>query len=146
MNVEACWGSGDFGATRINATGRLGGLLNMWDNRVFTPSENITSRHFLITIGHQLDISEQIVFANIYAPLSIYVKEDLWYELTNINRIKGKFGLLWGTIMWCVDLKKRLNSIFCPCFVRDFNEFIHENGLIDLKMGGGTQIHMLLQS
>ena len=31
---------------------------------------------------------------------------------------------------------ERFNSIFCARSARDFNHFIHENGLIDMRMGG----------
>lgn len=68
IDVAACWGNQDVDFVRLNATGCSGGLINMWDKRVFTQVESIYSRNYIITKGTWSGIQEPLYFANIYGP------------------------------------------------------------------------------
>lgn len=135
IDVSACWGSGEVDSARINATGRSGGLLHMWDTRVFSQSESISNRNFIATVGHWVGIQEQIIFVNVYGPQSIPDKEALWVELTHMMKNKGGIWILLGDFNVVRRSDERFNSIFCARSARDFNHFIHENGLIYMRMG-----------
>lgn len=68
IDVRGCWGADNFGSSKVNSTGRSGGLLNVWDDNLFQITEVISSRHFLINIGHWSGVSELLIFANVYEP------------------------------------------------------------------------------
>lgn len=51
MNVEGCWDTCNFEYASVQAFGRSGGLLSMWDNSLYKVKEMAKSRHYLITIG-----------------------------------------------------------------------------------------------
>lgn len=136
IDVRSCWGDDEFGVSRVNASGRPRGLLNMWDRNVFTSNEVISSRHYIINIGTWVGISEPLIFANIYGPQLITGKAELWKELIEIKNTKNGIWIMMGDYNAVRHRGERFNSNFCERTTRDFNNFIHKIRLSDLKMGG----------
>lgn len=108
----------------------------MWDNRVFTQVESITNRHFIFTMGRWIGVHEPIFFANIYGSQSDSEKATLWEELPILKQNKGGIWVLMRDFNVVRRPDEWFNSVFCARSASDFNNFIHENGLIDIKMGG----------
>lgn len=116
--------------------GRSGGLLNIWDNRLFSSIEVISSKHYLINIGILSGIQSPIVFANIHGPQPIIEKKTLWNELLNIRREKDRIWVMIGDFNAVRRSEERFNSGFCSREARDFNRFKHEAGLVDINIEG----------
>lgn len=103
---------------------------------MFTSCEVISSRHFLIKIGIWYGINDQMVFANVYGPQWCTEKASIWKELLAIKNSKPGIWIIMGDFNAVRRKDERFNSIFCEKTASDFNNFIHEMGLIDMKMGG----------
>lgn len=84
IDVAACWGSNEFGVSRVNSVGRSDGLLNLWDRNFFTSTKTISSRNYLINIGNWVGIHQPVIFANIYGPQAVKEKARIWKELKEI--------------------------------------------------------------
>lgn len=97
--------------------------------------EVIASRENLINIGHWFGIQLQIIFANIYGPQASSDEKVLWEEFVKIKNEKEGIWVMMGYFNVVRRSNERFNSSFCLKFARDFNHFIHEVGLTDLKMG-----------
>lgn len=136
IDARACWGDTEFGVNHTNSIGRSGGLLNLWDSKSFTSTEVISSHNYLINIGTWVGISTPVIFANIYGPQPIREKAKLWENLKEIKQERKGVLIIMGDFNVVRRPDERFNSIFCPRTAKDFNNFILDSGLIDLKMGG----------
>lgn len=96
IDVVACWGSSEVDVSRINSYGRSGGLLNLWDARLFKSLEIISSRHYLINIGSLVGVQKPVIFANVYGPQLVADKARLWKELKEIIETKDGVWVLMG--------------------------------------------------
>ena len=56
----------------------------MWDNKMFTSTDVISSHNYLINIGTWEGISRPVIIANIYGPQPVREKALLWEELKGI--------------------------------------------------------------
>lgn len=88
-DVAGCWGSIDFSYSAIQSQGRSGGLVSIWDSRIFKVSEIIKSRYLLATIGRWEGIQGDTILVNVYGPHSSIEKKKLWEELLQIKRDRG---------------------------------------------------------
>lgn len=136
INVKGCWGPGSFEHAATPATGRSGGMLCIWDPNVYKVSKVIKSRHFLITIGCWVGIPGDVILANVYGPHVITEKKQLWVDLlAKINSQSGAW-VVFGDFNTVRFSEERYNSQFCQYSARDFNSFIVDAGLKDVRMGG----------
>lgn len=44
IDVAACWGSNEFGVSRVNSVGRSDGLLNLWDRNFYFDEDNLLTK------------------------------------------------------------------------------------------------------
>lgn len=49
FNATNCWGDSDCKFEQVFTTGRSGGIISIWDTRMFSLVEVIKSRHFIVT-------------------------------------------------------------------------------------------------
>lgn len=136
INVANCWGSDQCNADKVHATGRSGGLTNIWDPLVFTSMDVIKSRYFLINISNWVGIDKLVILANIYGPRAIPEKEKLLDDLLNLMERRKGIWILLGDFNAVRRDEERFNSNLCARSAMVFNRFIHDGGLHDLKMGG----------
>ncbi|KAI3506473.1 hypothetical protein L1887_28832 [Cichorium endivia] len=108
----------------------------MWDSNVYKVKEVIKSRHYLVTVGEWTGIQGETIFANIYGPQGIAQKRELWNDLANLKNCKKGSWIVFGDFNVVRREDERYNSHFCRYSARDFNQFIFNSGLCDLKMGG----------
>ncbi|XP_023748838.1 uncharacterized protein LOC111897099 [Lactuca sativa] len=135
-DVAGCWDSLEFSWSAVEATGRSGGILSIWDNNVFNVMEVIRSRYYLITVGRWIGIQGLTILANIYVPQAPVGKLKLWNDLINIKNEKHGTWIIFGDFNVARRPKERINSQFCSSSSSAFNRFIAEAGLHDLRMGG----------
>ena len=74
---STCWNGPDFDSDGVNATGRSGGLLSIWNKELFVKSEVIKNKNFLIIVGNWKRIDDKLIFAKIYGPHAISNKNAL---------------------------------------------------------------------
>lgn len=85
INVNGCWDSSDYDFEGVNATGRSGGLLSIWNTNCFQKSKVLKSRYYLIIIGKWIGVTGNTIFANIYGPQAPVDKRLLWQELIELK-------------------------------------------------------------
>lgn len=136
INTAGCWDSSDFDFAGVDSTGRSGGLICIWNKSLFSKTEVIASRYFLIIMGNWCGIEGYINFVNVYGPQPIPDKRAVWEELLSIIRSKPGKWVLFGDFNVVRRQEERLNSHFCPASASDFNNFIQAAALKDFSMGG----------
>lgn len=136
IDARGCWGSTNFDCEGVGSYGRSGGIICIWDGDIFSKINVLKSRHYLIVVGRWKGISENVVFANIYAPQAQGEKNALWEELIQIKANLNGLWVMFGDFNAVRRPEERLNSHFCPKSAFEFNEFIQRSGLIDFNMGG----------
>lgn len=68
IDVKGCWDDSMMDFEGVDSTGRSGGLISIWNSKLFRKSNVIKSRHFLIVIGYWNGIAGNTIIANIYGP------------------------------------------------------------------------------
>lgn len=76
--------SSKFDHVAIHAIGRSGGLLSLWDNKLYKVKDVIKSRDYLITIGSWVGILGETIFANVYIPQASSEKKRSYGMNSNI--------------------------------------------------------------
>ncbi|GKE08008.1 RNA-directed DNA polymerase, eukaryota, reverse transcriptase zinc-binding domain protein, partial [Tanacetum coccineum] len=64
-----------------SSIGASGGIITMWDSRVFMLDQKISNRNFLGLIGTQRGQTSKIGLLNVYSPQSSSLKEQLWLSI-----------------------------------------------------------------
>ena len=134
-DVSGCWGNTDVEYEIVPPKGKFGGLLCMWDPKSFLKSNVISSRYFLAISGKWMGILGNTTPVNVYAPQSITDKRKLWEELLHIKNFDG-IWVFFGDFNAVPRRDERFNSAFCKYTAADFNQFIANAGLKELKMDG----------
>ncbi|KAD3336133.1 hypothetical protein E3N88_31652 [Mikania micrantha] len=120
----------------VNANGRSGGLLSMWDSSAFTKKASIKEQFFMVIIGNIEGIQEDIFITNVYSPQDLSYKQELWSNLSALKETNEGIWLIGGDFNEVRNHEERAYSRFIASNARHFNEFIAKAGLIEYKMGG----------
>ncbi|XP_023761643.1 uncharacterized protein LOC111910084 [Lactuca sativa] len=136
LDVSSCWGNFNHGFEYVNATGRSGGLLTIWDSNFFNIEATVKSMYFLMIIGTCTSIDGQVVIVNVYGPKSSPDKLQLWWDLLNLKQQRMATWIILGDFNEVRSPDERINSTFCKSSTECFNHFIQRAELHDLKMWG----------
>lgn len=136
LNIKIFWVNNSFGFELIEATGRSGGIITIWDDEVFRVYDSIKSRYFLITFGQWVGINTEIAIVNVYAPQAPSEKRRTWEKLAQIKSSRVAIWIFAGDFNVVCRRDEQVNSRFCHISADDFNEFILSYALHDLRMGG----------
>lgn len=74
LNAASCWGDPDRRFEQVFTMGRSGGLVSVWDSKMFSLVETIKSRYFIVTLGNFVGINGLTGIVNIYGPQSACYK------------------------------------------------------------------------
>ncbi|GKC44027.1 putative RNA-directed DNA polymerase, partial [Tanacetum coccineum] len=86
--------SDDDAATKF--IGASGGILTMWDSRVFTMEQCFKDRNYLGVIGSWVGVTNKIGLLNIYAPQPGPLKELLWLSLKSLMNSTNVTWVMFG--------------------------------------------------
>nr|KAJ0196777.1 hypothetical protein LSAT_V11C700381330 [Lactuca sativa] len=136
IDVNGCWGSNEFDFDGVGSNGRSGGLLSIWDTKVFQKSEVIKNQNYLIISGKCKSIEGNLNVVNVYGPQSRSEKKKLWEDLTRIRYEKQGYWIVFGDFNVVRYPIERRHSRFCPSSAEAFNKFIQDADLKEYKMGG----------
>ncbi|XP_023744854.1 uncharacterized protein LOC111893012 [Lactuca sativa] len=136
IDIVGCWGSTNYQCDFVNPTRGSGGILSIWDPRVFRKSNTFSSRHFIATSGEWVGISGAITIVNVYGPQSIVDKRKLWDDLIDLKKGLNGIWVFTGDFNAVRFACERFNSSFCHYMASDFNRFIAVAGLNEFIQGG----------
>lgn len=136
FNDVSCWGDVDCEFHQVFTTARSGGIISIWDSRVFSKVESIKTRFYIVTLGNLVDINGLTGFINVYGPQSVNEKSKVWEELLAIMSSRLATWIVMGGFNAVRRPEERINSAFCHRSATAFNQFIRNGELTDLKMGG----------
>ncbi|PWA90824.1 reverse transcriptase domain, Reverse transcriptase zinc-binding domain protein [Artemisia annua] len=140
LHPQKFWGNLSYHSDFIPSTGtegRSGGILSIWDPSSFTLFNTIKSNHYLITSGLINGTTSPCHILNVYAPQEIPEKQSLWNEISNHIAATHGIWILLGDFNAIRYPSERENSNFNPSCAFAFNDFIHQNGLVEYTMHGG---------
>nr|GEX12658.1 cysteine-rich receptor-like protein kinase [Tanacetum cinerariifolium] len=100
--IEDVLGSRNFGYMQVEAKGRPGGLLLVWDSNVFSIGQAAGNDNYLTVKGNWKGKAGDVAFVNVYGPHPASKKGELWNKLEDmINGFKGIIkGDLVSVIQW----------------------------------------------
>ncbi|PWA51496.1 hypothetical protein CTI12_AA466280 [Artemisia annua] len=123
--IEDIWGGIDYGYTQLTANGNSGGILLIWDKRVFTCKEAIGDERFIAVRGAWKGKDEDVFLVCIYGPHVTGQKASLWDRLSRMmNRWQGAW-CIFGDLNVVRSIDDRLNSQVNMKEACEFNEFIN---------------------
>nr|GEX21391.1 RNA-directed DNA polymerase, eukaryota [Tanacetum cinerariifolium] len=127
----------DQGAEEFPETvGNSGGILCVWEAKVFKKDYATISDNFVAIYGTWLPSNSKILFVAIYAPQQASCKRVLWeYVSTLIGRWNGETIIL-GDFNEVRSIDERRGSCFNPSSARVFDHFISSSGLVGVKLEG----------
>ncbi|XP_076954451.1 uncharacterized protein LOC143628884 [Bidens hawaiensis] len=134
--VSKFWGPTEFKYDYVNAAGRSGGIMCIWDPKLFCRLSVIKDQNFLVVSGSIADRSELFNMVNVYSPQSLSEKQILWENLVNIRNSSPGVWVFMGDFNEVRSEEERHNSIFIPNNAIAFNNFIFNENLVEYVMGG----------
>lgn len=152
MVIKRIWGSPDYEFVYKGSNGQGGGLINIWNKNLFLKEQVIYREDCLITQGRWLEKNVPIMFVNIYASQDPSKREELWNFISAyLNGWRGT-AVVFGDFNDVRSEQERRGSVLNKRATENFNKFIIENNLIDVKIigteltwikGGGAKMSKL---
>ncbi|GJT23006.1 putative reverse transcriptase domain-containing protein [Tanacetum coccineum] len=118
------------------SVGASGGILTMWDSRMFDVEHKVIDQNFIGVIGTWVGVNKKIGLLNVYAPQSSALKEALWLSM---NSLLSSYNITWIIFGDFNVVRSRDECSGCGFNSGEaivFNEFIARNGLFDFPFGG----------
>lgn len=118
------------------STGRLGGLLCIWDADVFSVDMIYAGNGYLGVEGLWQGCSNKLFLCNIYGPQDISAKKLLWDSLLALKASSSSWWCLMGDFNVVRYAEERLGSTFNCTKALGFNSFIDAAELLNPPLGG----------
>lgn len=122
--ASSYWGNECLDYDFVSSHGRSGGLLNLWDPRLFTKSSSYKSRYLLLTSGKIKGLDQTFHILNLYAPQNLAAKYELWNEVISLKSNNQGIWIILGDFNSVRTAEERNNSSFNSVCARNFNDFI----------------------
>ncbi|KAJ0546757.1 putative RNA-directed DNA polymerase [Helianthus annuus] len=132
--IRKFWPINDISLITVDAQGRSGGLVTVWDPQRFKLLENIKSEHFVMIAGYIEGVEERLNVINIYAPNDIQKKRAVWRDLLGLKQQLEGLVVMVGDFNEVRAEEDRLYSKFDANSAMHFNKFIAEAGLLEYQM------------
>nr|GEX61101.1 RNA-directed DNA polymerase, eukaryota [Tanacetum cinerariifolium] len=136
FNIKRCWGNFNFDHVYSPSVGNSGGILCVWDPRVFCKDNSTVSDYFVMVRGEWIQNGKMILIISIYAPQELSEKKMIWDYLSLV------IGNWQGDVIIMRDFnevrkqKERYGSVFNVHGADAFNLFISNVGLEEIHLGG----------
>ncbi|GJZ74415.1 RNA-directed DNA polymerase, eukaryota [Tanacetum coccineum] len=136
FKVRSAWGNSQFDFAERPSSGRSGGIVSIWDPKVFAKNNVFHSDNFLIVEGTWIASNIHCFMINIYAPQDTNKKELLWNEIREFMNNNRGLHLLFGDFNEVRSSSERIGTMFNPSSANTFNHFIRDSMLWDIPLGG----------
>lgn len=140
INLRLCqrlWGNNDVEWAFKPSEGRSGGLLSVWNRKIFSMTDSSVGDGFLVVRGIWGPDNLPCGIINIYSSCILEEKKLLWEEIGEIlSRELDRRWCLMGYFNAVRTIEERRGSGISTSLseIRYFNEFIENNHLVDLPL------------
>ncbi|KAM0001698.1 putative RNA-directed DNA polymerase [Helianthus debilis subsp. tardiflorus] len=134
--ISSFWGRSRFDFEMMEAVGRSGELLSLWDPTVFNRIGVTKHRHFLVVSGYIVGSGELVNVVNVYAQNDPVARRSLWAELLGLRRSMPGMWIMAGDFNDVRLPDERLGSEFVALNADHFNNFIDSADLLEYQMSG----------
>ncbi|GJT66464.1 RNA-directed DNA polymerase, eukaryota, reverse transcriptase zinc-binding domain protein [Tanacetum coccineum] len=136
FNIKACWGNFTFDYTYSPSVGFSGGILCVWDPKVFSKTNSTVSDYFVIVKGVWIPNGKKLLIISVYAPQELSEKRMVWdYLIVVINNWNGDVVIM-GDFNEVRTQAERYGFVFNNQGAEAFNLFIATAGLEEIPLGG----------
>ncbi|GJV56777.1 RNA-directed DNA polymerase, eukaryota [Tanacetum coccineum] len=136
FNIKSCWGNLSFDFAVSPSVGNSGGILCVWDPKMFLKENSTVSDYFIAIMGKWVPNDKNLLIISVYAPQELSEKKMLWNYLNHmIDRWKGDV-IIMGDFNEVRCQEERFGSIFNSQGAAAFNNFISLGGLVEVSSGG----------
>ncbi|XP_071695540.1 uncharacterized protein [Rutidosis leptorrhynchoides] len=133
--VKSLWGNSDYEFIQQEMVGKSGGQLLIWDKQEFEAPDVIKEDHVVGVRGKWIGNDSIIIVLNVYRPHDDIKKQKLWDCLGKLID-NNEAWVLCGDFNEVRGPSERFNCEFVENIARWFNDFIRDNSLVDIPMGG----------
>ncbi|GJX49067.1 RNA-directed DNA polymerase, eukaryota, reverse transcriptase zinc-binding domain protein [Tanacetum coccineum] len=134
--LRQIWGNVHFDFASSSARGLSGGIICLWNSLVFRKSHIVCNDNYVVIDGLWIPNDVQVKWIVVYAPQSPSSKITLWSSISNVLANWDDVSIIMGDFNVVREEGERFGSVFCDRQARCFNEFIADNSLIDIPLGG----------
>lgn len=137
MNWARSWGNSALEAVYVDARGRSGGLVSLWDPCKFTKLSILKHQNFILIKGFLKEDGTLMNILNIYAPQKLVEKRQLWDHIASLVNYSPGLWCLLGDFNSVRYTEERKSCFFDQSDADIFNFFIDSTGLLEYGMKGG---------
>ncbi|GJZ49247.1 putative RNA-directed DNA polymerase, eukaryota, reverse transcriptase zinc-binding domain protein [Tanacetum coccineum] len=134
--LRQIWGNVHFDFASTSARGMSGGIICLWNSLVFHKSRITCNDNYVVIDGLWIPSDVQVRWIVVYAPQNLSSKITLWSALSNLLANWDGISIVMGDFNKVRDEEERYGLNFYERQARVFNDFITENSLIDIPLGG----------
>lgn len=134
---KSLWGNKFCDCASLEAVGKSGGILSIWNEQVFCKTSAWSDKGVLVVNGYLKEDGSQVCVMNVYAPCDTTERRILWNLVENIIATLGN-------IMYCVvgdfnairDERERVGrgSVVDQRDISAFRDFIDFGNLFELPL------------
>ncbi|XP_071739093.1 uncharacterized protein [Rutidosis leptorrhynchoides] len=134
--LRSFWGNDNFDFAISLARGFSGGIISIWEPSMFIRNEIWCDVNFVIVKGTWVWENIMVFMINVYAPQDLIDKVEVWNKLSSFMEAHPGEYIFMGDWNSVRTSDERCRLVFCHLDVRVFNEFIDQNVLFDMPLGG----------
>ncbi|XP_071707959.1 uncharacterized protein [Rutidosis leptorrhynchoides] len=134
--IHSLWGSPDCDFIQKERVGMAGRQLIIWDSRYFDASDTIFSDGLIGIRGKWKDSGYKFNLINVHGPHNDVGKVKLWEELSKLIDGCNSGWIICGDFNEVRAQSDRLNYEYIEYRARRFNDFISNNGLMEVPISG----------
>ncbi|XP_022040265.1 uncharacterized protein LOC110942810 [Helianthus annuus] len=134
--IRKFWNNSEVDFSKVDADGRSGGLLSLWNPGMFKKELEIKNQNYLLVKGKVVGDDIELVIVNVYGLTILANRRRMWDELLAIKNEIAGYWILIGDFNEVRIPKDRFNSVFDASGAMSFNNFISSGGFQEYNMGG----------
>nr|GEY37642.1 nucleotide-binding alpha-beta plait domain-containing protein [Tanacetum cinerariifolium] len=134
FNIKMCWGNFTFDYVYSPSVGNSGGILCVWDPRMFHKLNSMIYDYFAMIRGEWILKDKVILIISIYAPQDLSEKKSLWEYLTMVIDNWNGEVIIMGDFNEVHNQAERYGSNFNIQGANAFNSFISGERLEEVPL------------